>query len=44
VGQIVGDLEAEISVREVVYELLNEMLESRERLDDLLGDDLLSDE
>jgi hypothetical protein len=37
-------MEAEISVREVVYELLNEMLESRERLDDLLGDDLLSDE
>ncbi len=39
VGQIVGEMEAEISVREVVYELLNEMLESRERLDDLLSDE-----
>ncbi len=36
VGQIVGDMAEEISVREVVYELLNEMLEARERLDDLL--------
>jgi NAD(P)H-dependent flavin oxidoreductase YrpB (nitropropane dioxygenase family) len=36
VGQIVGDMEEEISVREVVYELLNEMLDARERLDEIL--------
>ncbi len=36
VGQVVGDFEEEISVREVFYELLNEMLESRERLDGML--------
>ncbi|HJM93127.1 MAG: nitronate monooxygenase [Alphaproteobacteria bacterium] len=37
VGQIVGDMEVEISVRGVVYELLNEMLDARERLDEMLA-------
>ncbi|MDP6388884.1 MAG: nitronate monooxygenase family protein [Alphaproteobacteria bacterium] len=37
VGQIVGDMHDEISVKEVVYELLNEMLDARERLDDMLA-------
>ncbi len=37
VGQIVGDMEEEISVKEVVYDLLNEMLEARERLEEMLG-------
>lgn len=36
VGQIVGDMQAETSVREVVYELLHEMLDARERLDGML--------
>lgn len=36
VGQVVGGMEEEISVREVVYELLNEMLDARERLDNML--------
>ena len=36
VGQIVGDMEEETSVREVVYDMLNEMLDARERLDVML--------
>jgi len=36
VGQIVGDIHAETSVREVVHEMLLELLESKERLDRLL--------
>jgi len=36
VGQIVGDMHAETSVREVVHEMLLELLESKERLDSLL--------
>ena len=36
VGQVVGDMQEEISVKEVVYELLNEMIDARERLDDML--------
>ena len=37
VGQIVGDMEEEISVKEVVYDLLNEVLDARERLDDIMA-------
>jgi NAD(P)H-dependent flavin oxidoreductase YrpB (nitropropane dioxygenase family) len=36
VGQVVGDMHEEISVKEVVYELLNEMLDAKERLNDIL--------
>lgn len=36
VGQIVGDMHAETSVREVVRGMLEELLESKERLDSLL--------
>ncbi len=38
VGQIVGDMAEEISVKEVVYELLNEMLDAKDRLNDMLRD------
>ncbi len=37
VGQIVGDMHEETSVRQVVYDMLNEMIESKERLDRLLA-------
>lgn len=37
VGQIVGDMTEETSVRQVVSDMLNEMVESKERLDRLLG-------
>ena len=37
VGQIVGDMKEETSVRQVVYDMLSEMLESKERLDRLLA-------
>jgi NAD(P)H-dependent flavin oxidoreductase YrpB (nitropropane dioxygenase family) len=36
VGQIVGDMTEETSVRNVVYDMLNELVESKERLDRLL--------
>lgn len=37
VGQIVGDMRAETSVRNVVHEMLLELLDSKERLDRLLA-------
>ncbi len=37
VGQIVGDMTEETSVRQVVHDMLNELLESKERLDRILG-------
>jgi NAD(P)H-dependent flavin oxidoreductase YrpB (nitropropane dioxygenase family) len=37
VGQIVGDMREETSVRQVVHDMLVELLESKERLDDLLA-------
>ena len=37
VGQIVGDMTEETSVKQVVYDMMNELLESKERLDRLLG-------
>ena len=37
VGQIVGDMHEETSVRQVVHEMLLELLESKERLDGLLN-------
>ncbi len=37
VGQIVGDMAEETSVRNVVYEMLEELIESKERLDRLLS-------
>ena len=37
VGQIVGDLAEETSVRQVVHDMLNELIESKERLDRILG-------
>ncbi len=37
VGQIVGDMTEETSVRQVVYEFMEELLEARERLDNQLG-------
>jgi len=37
VGQIVGDMTEETSVRQVVQDMLNELLESKERLDRMLG-------
>jgi NAD(P)H-dependent flavin oxidoreductase YrpB (nitropropane dioxygenase family) len=36
VGQIVGDMTEETSVRNVVYDMLNELVESKERLDRLV--------
>ncbi len=36
VGQIVGDMKEETSVREVVYSMLDELLDTKERLDRLL--------
>lgn len=36
VGQIVGDMSQETSVRQVIYDMLNELIESKERLDRLL--------
>ncbi|MGE0483237.1 MAG: nitronate monooxygenase [Gammaproteobacteria bacterium] len=37
VGQLVGDMHEETSVREVVYAMMEELLEARERLDDMLS-------
>ena len=37
VGQIVGDMHEETSVKQVVYELMTEMLEAKERFDDMLS-------
>ena len=37
VGQVVGDMQEEISVKETVYDLLNEMLEAKERFDAMIG-------
>ncbi|MEO7010300.1 MAG: nitronate monooxygenase [Caldimonas sp.] len=37
VGQIVGDMTEETSVRNVVHDMLNELVESKERLDRFLG-------
>lgn len=36
VGQLVGDMSQETSVRQIVYDMLNELIESKERLDRLL--------
>ena len=36
VGQIVGDMRAETSVRNVVHDMLVELLDAKERLDGLL--------
>jgi len=36
VGQVVGDMQAETSVRDVFYDLLTELVESKERLDHIL--------
>lgn len=36
VGQIVGDMKQETSVRRLVHDMLNELLESKERLDQML--------
>jgi NAD(P)H-dependent flavin oxidoreductase YrpB (nitropropane dioxygenase family) len=37
VGQVVGQMNEEIAVKEVFYELLNELVETKERFDRLLG-------
>lgn len=37
VGQIVGDMTEETSVKNVVYDMLNELIESKERLDHLMS-------
>ncbi|MEC9344789.1 MAG: nitronate monooxygenase [Pseudomonadota bacterium] len=37
VGQIVGDMEAETSVRQVVYDMIDELLDARDRLNAMLG-------
>ena len=37
VGQIVGDMTEKTSVRQVFYDMLNELLESKVRLDKLLS-------
>lgn len=37
VGQIVGDMKEETSVRNIVHDMINELLESKERLDRLLA-------
>ena len=36
VGQIVGDMQAETSVRQVVHDMLNELIDTKERMDRLL--------
>ncbi len=38
VGQIVGDMTEETSVKEVVYDFINELLESKDRLDNMLSE------
>ncbi|MDF2368236.1 MAG: hypothetical protein P1U71_13245, partial [Sneathiella sp.] len=38
VGQIVGEMKEETSVKEVVYDFINELLESKERMDRMLSD------
>ena len=37
VGQIVGDMQEETTVRQVVYELMEELLEARDRLNMMVG-------
>ena len=37
VGQVVGDMQEETTVRQVVYEMIDELLDSRERLNNMLG-------
>ena len=37
VGQLVGDMKEETSVRNVVHDMLNELVEAKERLDDIVG-------
>ncbi|MBS0501912.1 MAG: nitronate monooxygenase, partial [Proteobacteria bacterium] len=37
VGQLVGDMNEQTSVREVVQDMLLELAEARERLDAMLG-------
>ena len=37
VGQLVGDMNAESSVRQVVQDMLLELAETKERLDGMLG-------
>jgi NAD(P)H-dependent flavin oxidoreductase YrpB (nitropropane dioxygenase family) len=37
VGQLVGDMTEETSVRQVVHDMLNELVEAKERLDRILG-------
>ena len=36
VGQLVGDMNAETSVRQVVQDMLNELVETKSRLDQVL--------
>jgi NAD(P)H-dependent flavin oxidoreductase YrpB (nitropropane dioxygenase family) len=38
VGQVVGEMKEETSVKEVVYDFINELLESKERMDRMLND------
>ncbi len=38
VGQLVGDMNAETSVRQVMQDMLGELVEAKQRLDDLLDD------
>mgnify|MGYP003133455928 CR=1 FL=1 len=38
VGQIVGQMQEETSVKEVVYDFINELLESKERMDSMLNE------
>ena len=37
VGQVVGDMQAETSVRQVVYDLMEELIEARDRLNAMVG-------
>jgi hypothetical protein len=37
VGQLVGDMNEETTVRQVVHDMLNEFVEAKARLDDMVG-------
>ena len=37
VGQVVGDMNEEITVKQVVFDLMSEMVEAKERFDGMIG-------
>ena len=37
VGQLVGDMQEETTVKQVVYEMIDELLDARDRMNRMLG-------